>query len=122
MILTRRRENVSSPHNRQLPKQSNIMKTKSHTPGPWTYIYSGVGLDLKGNNGNYLIAEFPCLAKEDGTAYHPSEEDSANLRLIQAAPDLLEALQQLVSLIDDKEGTGDMHQARSAINKAIGNA
>ena len=78
-------------------------KETKHTPGPWTYIYNGTCLDLKGNCGNTLVAEFPTMAKEDGTAYRPSEEDAANLALIAAAPELLEACKAL------KDCLGSIH-------------
>lgn len=109
------------------------MKTQ-HTPGPWTYIYNGNCLDLKGNCGNTLIAEFPTLEQIEGVAWKPSDEESANLRLIAAAPELLEALQAIESVLGKIPAFGDTigtevskaqigvahNQARQAISKAIG--
>lgn len=57
----------------------------------------GSTIDLKGNNGNTLIAEFPCLCKTEGISFIPTEEDAANLQLIAAAPDMLAALQYIIA-------------------------
>lgn len=86
-----------------------------HTPGPWVLMHlpfsdTDCGIDLKGNNGNTLIATFPTLEKVEGIAAIPGEEDAANLLLIAAAPDLLEACKALANLAIEKcprcDGTG----------------
>ena len=64
------------------------MNTK-HTPAPWT-----VNPKAKTNirHGNLTIAN--CSSTHDGSR---AEEEIANAKLIAAAPDLLEALQELLS-------------------------
>jgi hypothetical protein len=63
------------------------MKTL-HTPAPWQVDYSGnchIGITDK----NERTIAFCNLQNEDG------DEDEANAKLIAAAPDLLEALQDI---------------------------
>lgn len=85
----------------------------AHTPGPWTYICDGACLDLKGNNGNTLIAVFPSLARVEGVAYIPSDEDAANLELIRSAPEIAqqryELLAALKALVDWMDISGLSH-------------
>jgi hypothetical protein len=87
-----------------------IMETK-HTPGPWTAEEkNGRGMGWKAG---------PAWLGEKAW----SEECAANARLIAAAPDLLEALQEIVSAADG-EGWSQLDaafsKARAAIAKATG--
>ncbi len=91
------------------------MKTP-HTPGPWstrrmndeTVIILG---DHKGQTA--------CLAHSFETV-----DDEANTRLISAAPDLLEALQQLRGVFSEAEWMAlapvSYKQALDAIARAVG--
>ena len=88
------------------------MNTK-HTPGPWELLYTG---EIWSNRGH--IAKAP--------NQHPS--DKANARLIAAAPDLLEAAEEIVNSAIRHQGSSDMrvtaHAMRllqAAIAKATGN-
>lgn len=97
-----------------------------HTAGPWTLIVhpftdSDGGIDLKGNCGNTLIANFPTLEKIEGVAYTPSEEDAANLVLIAAAPELYAELEKLAAWLERSENPRNLRyaaEARSALAKA----
>jgi hypothetical protein len=73
-----------------------------HTPGPW-----------KLDRNSVLI---PIAPYEWADAYGGSE---ANARLIAAAPDLLEALQDLCDTLGE---CGMTEKARAAITKAEGEA
>jgi hypothetical protein len=83
-----------------------------HTPGPWTQ-QGGVHVTndyVKGPDGELIAA-----------VYAPAP--SANARLIAAAPDLLEALHNMVALAayyftDDSQQLA-LAQARDALAKAI---
>ena len=79
---------------------------RKHTPGPWRYEYEpGFCGELIAANGT-IIAEFI------------SEPRPPNARLIAAAPELLEALQ---GLITGAEAMGwNTKKARAAIAKATG--
>jgi hypothetical protein len=93
--------------------------TNKHTPGPWRYWHEdGYCGELNAPNGS-LIAAFE------------SEPHEANARLIAAAPDLLEALQNAHALlqatlfiINDNEARDIAKQQldanRAAIAKATG--
>lgn len=90
------------------------MKEFKGTPGPWHWDEEGLG------NKNHIV-----FGKE-----YPAEMTSkANKDLIAAAPELLEALQELISGYEDREHLGmfDMlvhgdliQKANAAINKALG--
>lgn len=95
-----------------------------HTPGPWhvggkggTIVYSGDG---------YAVAN--CTVYH---GVHKSGESEANACLMAAAPDLFEALQNLVELAEvamkeaNRDGAeynieAELSEARQAINEAKG--
>ena len=85
-----------------------------HTPGPWD-------MD-EGDYGIYQIETSDQIAEV--FSHHPDEELKANARLIAAAPELLEALRELLEydggafcVCDDPYA---MDRARAAIAKAEG--
>jgi hypothetical protein len=85
------------------------MKTK-HTPGPWT---AKANLDVVDSNGERVAR----LASTRGKY----EYEEINARLIAAAPELLDALQELVNGPECGGDHGAMYRnARAAIAKATG--
>ena len=97
------------------------------TPGPWVrssespkIIMSGSFID--GHDG-YIIGS---VTGDDNSGYYASEEEAAaNATLIIAAPDLLEALENLLQAFDGAfagaYGRGPLYiAANSAIIKARG--
>ena len=102
-----------------------------HTPGPWTYEKSGRESGLEGDMpaifgpDREVICDFG-----DSTQYYPTEgvpPSEADARLIAAAPDLLQALQELIAEADAPVGwsghngnTAGFDMARAAIAKAEG--
>ena len=116
-----------------------------HTPGPWRIDYDGVLCAPKneqyGRKHDVRLASFPWSSFQEFNG----SENKANARLMAAAPDLLEALEQLLSVMDvdgpatdddpdedsvgwNGDGTempmtfGHLRRARSAIAKARGEA
>ena len=91
-----------------------------HTPGPWTHEGQGdiTGIEDNGFGRGPVDVCSVYLRAVEG-------RHEANARLIAAAPDLLEALERLVSAARDV-GHGYMDQAidnaESAIAKARGEA
>lgn len=91
------------------------MSEQKHTPGPWKeadyFIWPS-------NGGN---VQFPIHARKRGRIALALTKQ-ADARLIAAAPDLLEALQNLLAVHQGEGGTkyhaGDI--ARAAIAKATG--
>lgn len=81
------------------------MNTK-HTPAPWT-----VNPKAKTNirHGNLTIAN--CSSTHDGSR---EEEEIANAKLIAAAPELLEALQDLTWLIEQGAMIEEIQEAIKA--------
>lgn len=99
----------------------------SHTPGPWfAHDFSGV------SGGNEVVASDYCVSCTTpdhitvafmGNGLRCAREEwEANARLIAAAPDLLEALEDLLhqARLSESEGGWDFEQARAAIAKARG--
>lgn len=75
-----------------------------HTPGPW-YMWDTDGLIGVGKN----YGDEADLLNAVSQSNRPLSEDRANMRLIAAAPDLLEALKGMVSLFPadvEDEGSG----------------
>jgi hypothetical protein len=103
--------------------------TQKHTPGKWTAKQDTAnGNDrfiLSGRNGAF--GHWQGWAADGVTT---EEEDAANARLIAAAPDLLEALEELTrigcfgfdvsSLPETAPRRMAVEQARAAIRKARG--
>ena len=97
-------------------------ETAKHTPGPWETgcLMSKVQVNPPGWNQPMFIADCD-------VAWGPATEDEkcANAQLIAAAPELLDALTDLVGGCG-KEGDlfngAAMEKARSAIAKAEGRA
>jgi len=88
-----------------------------HTPGPWSFA-------MPREDGNYVKIYLHGLGRpdkikgEDSLAGYCGE---ANGRLIAAAPDLLEALDDLLAQVEkDAPEWLSLNQARSAIAKAKG--
>lgn len=103
---------ASAPAPAQIQSRSYTMSAK-HTPGPWVFDTSNDGESVKASNGNYIIED----------VYHADyvSGSTADRRLIAAAPELLEALQDMV----DYYGTASadveaLTKARAAIAKATG--
>lgn len=97
--------------------------TSKHTPGPWTARYAP-GYDrwiVDAQDSRGLIPVANIIRQDD-------DEDWANARLIEAAPDMLEALRELVAEADEHPGweghqfknTAGFNMAREAIAKAEG--
>lgn len=99
----------------------------SHTPGPWLFeLHPSGGFDIETNPNDLGI--YMVIASRN---LHPKREQEmhANARLIAAAPELLEALEQMISDyasaigIPSEECTGGpFEKARHAISKARGRA
>ena len=97
-----------------------------HTPGPWSQVPQSDGSTLiarRYETGNQMkpmglrIVGFT-MARKDSL-----QEDEANARLIAAAPELLEALKDMLDGHEDActgYGEGAADKARAAIAKATG--
>ena len=86
-----------------------------HTPGPWEYRWNGHYFDVGILTRESIVPIFPavCIGVQAGL--------EANARLIAAAPELLEALKDIVEwteLGDYEESF--LAKARAAISKAEG--
>ncbi len=68
------------------------MKTDNHTPGPW-----GITLDCMDTFVSSRDGKTICEVAHSRDFTNPASECVANARLIAAAPDLLEALEGLLS-------------------------
>ena len=92
------------------------METK-HTLGPWEHAPAhGTNLGgFKAANGGWV-----CTFGDCETNYHDAGNppEPADARLIAAAPELLEALQEVIAISDRKHDVWD--KAKAAIAKATG--
>lgn len=88
--------------------------SNGHTPGPWLF-HEGLGWCLV-KAGNREVLKY---------MHSPDHENQANARLIAAAPELLEVLEDLLYAYCDPGNQGGDHDekveaARAAIAKARG--
>jgi len=72
-----------------------------HTPGPWEVYHNGYHDTWSVEGGGDIVADLWRLAEETHNR-HPHFEDDceANARLISAAPDLLQACEGAMRIID----------------------
>jgi len=90
-----------------------------HTPGPWHRdARSGLDCDVRAASGR-KVALCWGLASNNASNYRPGyrAECDANARLIAAAPELLDVLEELVA---EFGVCGLTEKARAAIAKATG--
>lgn len=88
-----------------------------YTPGPWFISdedrWSYESIEIIASDGS-------CVAKTDGWGEEFQGEEEANARLIVAAPELLEAL-EFVMTAHGEQLDAAFAQAQAAIAKARGN-
>lgn len=99
-----------------------------HTPGPWMrgHDESGRDFEVRASNGRKIVA----MRVDENRAKSISEwgqckkENEANARLIAAAPELLEALREMLTCYGDcgadAGGFKHLQRARAAIATATG--
>lgn len=97
------------------------MSTAQHTPGPWAYE-NGVIIQKDGGDFGYQIATI-----DHEFSDFPKAVIDANGHLIAAAPDLLEALQNAVGVLQAFATTSQTaalieRECRAAVAKATGAA
>lgn len=99
------------------------MTNTTHTPGPWAFRMTGWRTNPFAIYSPRRPGAVACVPARTSV---PLDEQSANARLIAAAPDLLAALEQCLPIIDAHRhaalGEGDIAamNARAAIAKAKG--
>lgn len=79
-----------------------------YTPGPWT-VRPGRPVVVRAPNAGYFIAE---------TFDH--RKSPANARLIAAAPDILEALEDLLEQLATAGTNVETERALAAVQRALG--
>jgi hypothetical protein len=93
----------------------------SYTKGDWKVERVPIQ-SAGGSNTCFQIGPFKACIYDDWRQYQEygitTLENEANARLISAAPDLLEALQEVVAISDRKHDAWD--KAKAAIAKALG--
>lgn len=88
-------------------KHGNFKMQQYHTPGPWKVTSAGFDSSCDENDACYYIA-----------ANNGMQVSKANANLIEAAPDLLDALERLVA--HSEIANIDCRFALDAIEKAYG--
>ena len=105
--------------------------TYNHTPSPWVVCHSEKPTFISHTTGVYRQPDSDderVIALCDQDLLLSSDEQLANARLIAAAPELLEALEELDRLLDYTKSGAFSHDdraeclglARAAITKARG--
>lgn len=114
-------------------EQTRDNEKHSHTPGPWT-LRKPTGSQRPDQKYDYGIsALIPHLKEEKIIAetfgqvvsYKRDVESLANAHLIAAAPDLLEALEETILILEDEHETiecGDVFSISKTLYKAIAKA
>lgn len=85
----------------------------THTPGPWRFIETRIGISVLAERSGQIIAKSPFR----------DEQGRADALLIAAAPELLAALKEVIELADTLGNEPDwLGKASVAIAKATGGA
>lgn len=87
------------------------------TPGPWSYRKTGTHWN------NASLTNIEINFGDDGECVADTVYEERDAMLISAAPELLEALQELAFLYEHDEGCRELKEykrAKAAINKALG--
>jgi hypothetical protein len=86
----------------------------SHTPGPWMADtvdgFTTINVDNRGQTGQTITHMFDRHA--------PFKNAASNAKLIAAAPELLEAVRELLNCIDPARDWNEAKKARAALAKA----
>ena len=95
-------------------------KQPAHTPGPWAITRNVSTLSIVPQSAEMPDIK-PTLATISKWPREAVNESEANARLMAAAPELLEALIDLLyqAKLSEQEGGWDFQQAINAIAKAI---
>jgi hypothetical protein len=94
------------------------MTQTNHTPGPWAFRMTGWQTNPAAIYSPRRPGAVACIPARTSV---PLDEQSANARLIAAAPDLLAALVWAVETADTEQYEADWYAAaRAAIAKAKG--
>ena len=96
------------------------MTQGKHTPGPWVRDCWDILGNAKGNGGGTGHVCEVSRPNEGDEKYWEDGEADANARLIAAAPDMLEALQAVVSAYENGGMIEPIFMARAAIARATG--
>lgn len=90
--------------------------SSKHTPGPWTIEKTAGGWGVRAPSWGYVAIH------SDGNPPHWEEGQAANRLLIAAAPELLDALQAMVTSYEHEASMSNpaLESARAAIAKATG--
>jgi len=98
--------------------------TTKHTPGPWALdeVRTGCGRAFRIGSGEMLKAGKGCCIIYDDYPGNPENERKANACLIAAAPDLMDACDFALTILEALgNGKGDAAMAcRAALAKARG--
>lgn len=137
-------ENVRRERSEELAKKvdADIMALPSHTPGPWKLCSNEQGQNFQIIGADSLPVAVMATAKSSSLANWgnkkaspktlwlatANEREQANARLIAAAPELLEALSEVLRVMvhtelsdfSRKEWEGAKEYARAVITKARG--
>ena len=94
------------------------MTQTTHTPGPWSLRMTGWQTNPAAIYSPRRPGAVACIPARTSV---PLDEQSANARLIAAAPDLLAALESAIeALIETRYYPSEIKRLRNAITKAKG--
>lgn len=93
------------------------MTQTTHTPGPWSLRMTGWQTNPAAIYSPRRPGAVACIPARTSV---PLDEQSANARLIAAAPDLLAALEELLPMWSSGIDEPWVERARNAIAKAKG--
>ena len=100
------------------------MTNSQHTPGPWVISARNnpAGADISGRQGHHFICDILYSEGNHPIDIEYNDQQTANARLIAAAPDLLEALRFILAYPENDLHEYSVKIARAAIAKARGEA
>lgn len=91
------------------------------TPGPWTITkLNKTDIEIEGGNGNLVYCDTLVVPDETIGADEIIEETIANAHLISAAPELLDACEEVLGLLQKGVPCSEIiHNAQNVLTSAI---
>jgi hypothetical protein len=103
---------------RQMAREEVVTKETKFTPGPWKWWTSCSWKRLKTTDRNETVVLEPYASRSDN---HPDcMVSDADMALIAAAPELYEALQRALDMVDTDYGPPNWDWIRGVLKKARG--
>ena len=90
-----------------------------HTGGDWKHFWNGHFYEIDTTLQNRLLSIHVMLYDDKGEPIHDSEENEANVKLLKAAPKMLEGLKDALEKLEGANHRPDLDWTRGNLRNLI---